>query len=83
VRIGPYEVTARLGEGGAGVVFAARGPAGDEVAVELLRQATPDSLARFERESRLEAELGDEAGFVPIPRGRPRGSVSSVAISIS
>jgi TPR repeat protein len=66
VRIGPYEVTARLGEGGAGVVFAARGPAGEEVALKLLRQATPDALARFERESRLQAELGDVAGFVPV-----------------
>ncbi|HZV02078.1 MAG TPA: serine/threonine-protein kinase [Planctomycetota bacterium] len=66
MRIGPYEVTARLGEGGAGVVFAARGPAGDEVALKLLRQATPDALARFERESRLQAQLGDVAGFVPI-----------------
>jgi predicted Ser/Thr protein kinase len=46
-RLGPFELTGRLGEGGQGVVYLGRGPQGEQVAVKLLHQAlTTDSDAR-------------------------------------
>jgi len=65
VRIGSYEVTRRIGQGGSGVVFAARGAAG-EVAIKLLARATQETIARFEREMRLHGRLGTVEGFVPL-----------------
>ncbi|MFJ2030059.1 serine/threonine protein kinase [Streptosporangium sp. NPDC087985] len=52
-RLGPFELTGRLGEGGQGVVYLGRGPAGEQVAVKLLHHglaADPDARARFLRE---------------------------------
>src|SRR5207237_1338810 len=43
-----------------------RGPEGQLVAVKLLRQARTNAGMRFEREARLHAALGAEAGFVPL-----------------
>jgi serine/threonine protein kinase len=60
-RLGPYEVTGRLGEGGMGEVY--RGTdtrLGREVAIKVLPVATgtsSDALARFEREGRAIAAL--------------------------
>jgi hypothetical protein len=59
-RIGPYEVTARLGEGGMGEVYRARDTRLDrQVALKVLTASVatdPDRLARFEREAKaLEA----------------------------
>src|SRR5579883_2736037 len=65
MRIGAYEVTRTIGQGGMGVVHAARGPSG-EVAIKVLRATSAEALARFERESRLHARLGEVAGFVPV-----------------
>ncbi|TDB94697.1 serine/threonine protein kinase, partial [Actinomadura sp. 7K534] len=36
-RLGDYEVSGRLGEGGQGVVYLGRGPGGEQVAIKLLR----------------------------------------------
>jgi WD40 repeat protein/predicted Ser/Thr protein kinase len=66
VKVGPYEVLGELGRGGAGVVYRARATSGDEVAVKLLVRPDPQTLARFERERRLLAELKEEDGFVPL-----------------
>ncbi|MEU5884972.1 serine/threonine-protein kinase [Spirillospora sp. NPDC047279] len=52
-RVGRYELTGRLGEGGQGVVYAGRGPDGGEVAVKLLRAHVardPKARERFVRE---------------------------------
>ncbi|GAA2629884.1 serine/threonine-protein kinase [Actinomadura fulvescens] len=52
-RLGRYELTGRLGEGGQGVVYAGRGPDGGEVAVKLLRTQVardPKARERFVRE---------------------------------
>ncbi|MBE1536784.1 serine/threonine-protein kinase [Actinomadura algeriensis] len=52
-RVGRYELTGRLGEGGQGVVYAGRGPDGGEVAVKLLRAHVahePKARDRFVRE---------------------------------
>ncbi len=67
MKIGAYDVEDTIGEGGMGVVLRARGPAGSTFAVKVLRpEARPDNVARFEREIRLLASLGDSEGFVPL-----------------
>jgi Tol biopolymer transport system component len=60
-RLGPYEITAKLGEGGMGVVWKAKDShLGREVALKVLPEgftADPERLARFEREAKLLAQL--------------------------
>jgi serine/threonine-protein kinase len=60
-RLGPYEITAKLGEGGMGEVYRARDSKLErEVAIKVLPAAfseDPERLARFEREARLLAQL--------------------------
>jgi eukaryotic-like serine/threonine-protein kinase len=60
-RIGPYEITAKLGQGGMGEVWRARDTKlGREVAIKILPPAFTqdvDRLARFEREARVLASL--------------------------
>ena len=59
--IGPYTITAKLGEGGMGEVYRARdNRLGRDVALKVLPVAfarDPDRLARFEREARTLATL--------------------------
>ncbi len=68
MRIGSYEIEGELGRGGMGIVYRARDPDGGQVAIKLIaaERAKPDALARFDRERRILAELGAEAGFVPL-----------------
>ncbi|MCL4810392.1 MAG: serine/threonine protein kinase, partial [Thermoanaerobaculia bacterium] len=60
-RLGSYEITGRLGEGGMGEVFRATDPKlKREVAIKVLPAAfteDPERLARFEREAQLLAQL--------------------------
>ncbi|MBP9145569.1 MAG: serine/threonine-protein kinase [Thermoanaerobaculia bacterium] len=60
-RLGPYEVTAKLGEGGMGEVYRATDTRlKREVAIKVLPAAftaDPERLARFEREAQLLAQL--------------------------
>jgi Tol biopolymer transport system component len=60
-RLGPYEITARLGEGGMGEVWRARDTRlGREVAIKVLPEGfaeDPERHARFEREAQLLAQL--------------------------
>ena len=59
--LGPYEVTAQIGQGGMGEVYRARDTKLDrDVALKVLPQAftdDPDRLARFEREAKVLASL--------------------------
>jgi serine/threonine protein kinase/lipoprotein NlpI len=64
--IGPYTPVRAIAEGGMGRVFEATGPRGERVAVKVLKSNDPHFLARFERERRLLAELGETEGFVPL-----------------
>lgn len=60
-RIGSYELTSLLGEGGMGVVYRARDTKLQrDVAIKLLPEhfaTDPDRLVRFEREAHLLASL--------------------------
>ena len=60
-RLGPYEVTAKIGEGGMGEVWQARDTTLDrDVALKVLPEAftaDPDRLARFEGEAKVLASL--------------------------
>jgi eukaryotic-like serine/threonine-protein kinase len=60
-RLGPYEIAARLGEGGMGTVWTARDSnLGRSVALKVLPEefaADPERLARFESEAKLLAQL--------------------------
>jgi len=54
-RVGPYLIERRLGEGGMGLVFKARGPDGRDVALKLVRdELSQDAVLRkrFDREAR-------------------------------
>ena len=60
-RLGPYEVTAQIGQGGMGEVYRARDTKLDrDVALKALPEAftsDPDRLARFERKAKVLASL--------------------------
>jgi serine/threonine protein kinase len=67
VQIGAYKISGELGRGGQGCVYRASGPDGRTVAVKvLLRAKSAGALARFDRERRMLAALGESAGFVPL-----------------
>jgi serine/threonine-protein kinase len=58
-----------------GVVYKAVAPGGNLVALKLLMRKDARRLARFERERRLQASLGEAQGFVPLLEAgtSPRG----------
>jgi serine/threonine protein kinase len=60
-RLGPYQITARIGTGGMGEVYRARDTRlNRDVAIKVLPSELardPDRLARFEREARVLASL--------------------------
>jgi len=66
MRVGPYELGRQLGQGGMGAVFEARAQDGRAVALKILLKNDPERVARFQRESRLLASLGEADGFVPL-----------------
>jgi len=67
VRLGAYAIVEPVGRGGAGTVYRGRAPDGADVAVKVVTAPTrPGALGRFGRERRLLADLGRDAGFVPV-----------------
>ncbi len=71
-RIGPWVLGERIGEGGMGVVYRARHVGLDRVcALKLLEgRASPDKLARFEREAHLTRELAHPSTVRVFDSGR-------------
>jgi serine/threonine protein kinase len=67
-RVGPYLIERRLGEGGMGLVFQARGPDGREVALKVVRGELAGNVVfrkRFDREARA-AQKVDSAHVVSV-----------------
>lgn len=52
-RVGPYDVRRVLGAGGMGLVYAARAPSGEMVAVKVLNSRDPEFVRRFRREAKI------------------------------
>ena len=82
-KFGPYEVVAKLGEGGMGEVYRARdGRLGRIVAIKVLRHdlsADPDRIERFEREARSASAL-NHPNIVTIHDVGVEGSTSYIAM---
>jgi serine/threonine protein kinase/formylglycine-generating enzyme required for sulfatase activity len=66
MRVGDYELLAEIGRGAMGVVHRARSRDGRDVAVKVLIAGSAEAVARFGREQRLLASLGEAEGFVPL-----------------
>ena len=70
MRIGPYEVTSQLGEGGMGVVFRARDTKlKRDVVIKILPDHFADDaerLARFQREAQVLAALDYVSYCTPV-----------------
>jgi eukaryotic-like serine/threonine-protein kinase len=84
-RLGPYEIVARLGEGGMGEVYRAKDPRlGREIAIKILPAESAldeDALARFEREARAVASLS-HPNIVSIHDFGTEGSISFVVTEL-
>ena len=73
--LGSYQLLSEIARGGMGVVYRAQSAAGERVAIKVLLEQDPDSLARFEREATLAMSL-EHPNVVRIreqgvSRGRP------------
>jgi serine/threonine protein kinase len=81
-RLGHYEILAPLGAGGMGDVYRARDTSLDrEVAVKVLPErvaASPDALARFEREAKAVAALSHPNILAIHELGRQEGTAYAV-----
>src|SRR6266704_4576599 len=87
-RIGPYEVTSQLGEGGMGVVFRARDTKLQrDVALKTLPDHfadDPERLARFQREAQLLAQLNHPniAAIYGLEESKPKALVLELAADL-
>ncbi|MGV9304497.1 protein kinase domain-containing protein [Nonomuraea sp. NPDC003727] len=82
VRLGPYRLLDRLGEGGQGAVYLAEGPDGARIAVKLLhaRHADrPDVRARFLREIELARQVAEFCTARVLDAGESDGSLYVVS----
>jgi len=75
-QIGPYRILGEAGRGGMGVVYHARGPAGEDVALKLLlahRAADPQVRRRFQVEVQALARLRHPGVVSILDAGEQRG----------
>src|SRR6267142_1774680 len=80
--VGPYRIEARLGEGAVGVVFRAREPGGDVVALKLLKQRLGDDetfRARFVHEARAARHVEHDHLVPVLDAGEAAGTSFIVA----
>ena len=79
-RLGPYAVTAKIGEGGMGQVYRARDTKLDRnVVLKVFPPAfieDPDRLARFERDAKVPAALGQMSSWNGAPRWLSRATTT-------
>ena len=81
-RLGPYEVTAKIGAGGMGEVYRAHDTTLDrDVALKVLPDAfvnDPERLARFQREAKVLASLNhpNYCRYLRLAMTRPTGAGS-------
>src|SRR5678816_546913 len=84
-RLGTYEITASIGEGGMGQVYRARDPRlGRDVAIKVLPDSLssdPERLARFEQEARAASALNHPAIVTIYEIGRT-DSTSYIAMEL-
>ncbi|MEZ0227546.1 MAG: serine/threonine protein kinase, partial [Planctomycetota bacterium] len=64
-QVGACTLETEIGRGGTGVVYRARAADGRVVALKTVALPDADKRARFARERRLLARLGEVDGFVP------------------
>ncbi|TDD19765.1 serine/threonine-protein kinase [Nonomuraea diastatica] len=77
--LGDYRLDCRLGEGGQGVVYLARSPSGEQVAVKLLNTGDTETRARLARELDALAGIASfcTARVLDVSTGGPRPYVVS------
>ncbi|HYE99180.1 MAG TPA: protein kinase, partial [Planctomycetota bacterium] len=76
-RVGPYEILARLGEGGMGVVYKARSGGGSAVALKVLSRrfaGSPEVINRFRREAAIGQTLDHPHIVRTLDFGEDRGN---------
>ena len=84
-RLGSYHLGNLIGRGGMGEVYHATGAAGETAAVKLLHAdaaASPDQLARFERETRSAARIHNPHVVKVLAVGRTDGNVPYLAMEL-
>ena len=85
VRLGVYEILAKLGEGGMGEVYRARDTRlKRDVAIKVLPESfalDPDRLTRFEREAELLATL-NHPNIAAIYGFEESGSISGIVLEL-
>jgi tetratricopeptide (TPR) repeat protein len=78
-RIGPYQLLRVLGAGGMGVVYAAQGAEGREVAVKVLNTRDPEFTKRFAREAKIRI---DSAHVVQVLGSGEEGGVPYIVFEL-
>ncbi len=85
MRLGPYEITSKLGEGGMGEVYRARdAKLKRDVAIKVLPEAfarDPERLARFEREAEVLATL-NHPNIAAVYGFEEAGGVSGIVLEL-
>ncbi len=85
-QLGPYALVDELGQGGMGIVFRARHvKLGNDCAVKILiagEHASPEAIARFQREAAAVAKMGKHPNIVTVHDLGQEGSLSYYAMEL-